>query len=116
MPKERLDSTSDGTRTRRELRLPGWTGESSKCYKKVTCGYVYLSSVAFDYTICKIVMIRFSGEFDSKSFPDMNFTLEYVLQEDGKWGSYWERENKTTGLVHTIVSGRADITGKNYSS
>ena len=46
----------------------------------------------------------------------MNFTLEYVLQEDGKWGSYWERENKTTGLVRTIVSGRADITGKNYSS
>ena len=55
------------------------------------------------------------GEFDSKSFPDMNFTLEYVLQEDGKWGSYWERENKTTGLVRTIVSGRADITGKNFS-
>ena len=115
MPKERLDSTSDGTRTRREPRLPGWTGESSKCCKKVTCGYVYVSSaVAFDY-ICKIEMID-SGEFDSKSFPDMNFTLEYVLQEDGKWGSYWERENKTTGLVHTIVSGRADITGKNYSS
>ena len=64
----------------------------------------------------KLIEMIDPGEFDSKSFPDMNFTLEYVLQEDGKWGSYWERENKTTGLVHTIVSGRADITGKNYSS
>ena len=78
--------------------------------RQLTCHLWHLTISA------KLIEMIDSGEFDSESFPDMNFTLEYVLQEDGKWGSYWERENKTTGLVHTIVSGRADITGKNYSS
>ena len=74
MPKERLDSTSDGTRTRKELRLPGWTGESSKCCKKVTCGYVSLR-VLWHLTIsAKLIEMIDSGEFDSKSFPDIDIS------------------------------------------